>query len=298
MGRILRHQALLGDSVLMGATWFKLHVKEFLSDSKILQLSHEQVGILVRLWAINCNDGAIPSDPAALSRLVPGTTPKQMLKHMLSLAAFFSASECHPGMLESIRLKAELNAYETKVERLRETGRRGGLAPKANAKANASDSGKQMLKQMGPEEEGEEEREKEVLPPTPSAARKGRSPRKPRGVAEKPKDEPIIPQPVVDTVNEIYFLTPSQDSDGRIIRVDVATLAERIRGLMAGNTAITPDLLVESWRDYLGSKPLKIKAPQYFFGKREDNGEGANWHPYAALIWHNRAKANQTEVPA
>jgi len=48
-------------------------------------------------------------------------------------------------------------------------------------------------------------------------------------------------------------------------------------------------LLTMAWKDYLASDPKSIKAPQYFFGKAEDQGpNGANWYPWAKAIFVRR----------
>ena len=36
----------------------------------------------------------------------------------------------------------------------------------------------------------------------------------------------------------------------------------------------------------LKTRPTKLKAPQYFFGRQADNGDNAaNWRPFAKLIF-------------
>ncbi|WP_316410505.1 hypothetical protein [Mesoterricola sediminis] len=97
----------------------------------------------------------------------------------------------------------------------------------------------------------------------------------------------------MDAVNRIVGMTPKEDPAGRKIRLDAATLAERVNGLLREHQALTGDVLVQSWADYLATEPAMVKAPQYFFGRKDDQKDGAHWRAYAALIWHRQAKASR-----
>jgi uncharacterized protein YdaU (DUF1376 family) len=186
----------------MGAPWFKIHVQEFLSDSKILKLSNDKIGILLRLWCIACNDGCIPSNPKELSSLIPNTTPKQMLNHMLWIRTFFSESKSFPGALESVRLQRELAAYESKVEKLRESGRKGGNSPKANAKAFAFGECEANASKMLPEVEVEVE--KEVQPSVVVTAIAAPKPNgKPFGFQKEKPPREKKPKPETERLEDI-----------------------------------------------------------------------------------------------
>ena len=86
--------------------------------------------------------------------------------------------------------------------------------------------------------------------------------------------------------------TPREDESGRVIRVDAALLVERLDGLLKANADLTPEILERSWKAYVGGKPSKLKAPQYFFGEPGDQGNNAaNWRPFARLVWSARKPA-------
>ena len=91
--------------------------------------------------------------------------------------------------------------------------------------------------------------------------------------------------------------TPREDESGRVIRVDAALLAERLDGLLQANADLTPEILQRAWKAYVGGKPSKLKAPQYFFGRPSDQGDNAaNWRPFARLVWS--AARKPAPVPA
>ena len=137
------------------------------------------------------------------------------------------------------------------------------------------------------EKRREEKREKEEGTYVPSKKKR-----------KKPGVEPfsVYPQEVADAGNTILHATPEEDPDGRKIRIDMAKLAERLDRLCQSSKEITGPMLAKSWEDYLASKPMKIKAPQYFFGDKADNQDGANWYPWARLIWHQEHKLNPPKV--
>ena len=265
----------------MGAPWFKLYANDLLSDSKVRLLTDAQLGKLLKLWAFCCKDGSIPTDLAIASRLLGNCSSNDLAP----LVEFFSVSDANPAEMVSHRMMREQATYQEKAKKLRDNGALGGKKKQFNRLANATANA------LANSTESESESERKELPPTPSATRKGRK--------AKGKVDPFAeyPEPLIDAVNVIGDLTPSADPDGRAIRIDAAKLIERMDGMTKSNPAITPGLLAESWRDYLASKPMKIKAPQYFFGDAKDNGDGANWHPFARLIWHRQRKASERVEP-
>ena len=148
-----------------------------------------------------------------------------------------------------------------------------------------------------PYQEQEQEPEQEGLLPLPPSTdaqicslkvtRRRSSPKAP---AEVPG---LYPQEVTEAVNGIASLVPLQDPQGRKIKTDAAKLAHRLQACFQGHPSLTAEIAVQSWKDYLATKPEWIKAPHYFFGILENQrgGEGAHWHAYAAMIWHKAAKA-------
>lgn len=124
------------------------------------------------------------------------------------------------------------------------------------------------------------------VPPPPPRKRRGAVVRlKPGGGFQE------YPPETVQAVNAILDATPGKDSRDRAIRADGAVLTERVNSLLQGNPALTPEILIQAWRDYLATGPMMLKAPQYFFGAEADQKGGAHWRPYAAAIWHQQAKA-------
>jgi hypothetical protein len=121
----------------------------------------------------------------------------------------------------------------------------------------------------------------------------------------KPKADPFekFPEPLVTVCEKIIQQTPQKDPSDRLVRVDPALLIGRVDGLIQGNPAITPGLLLDAWVSYLATKPGMVKAPQYFFGSQADNKDGANWHPFARMIWNKQKNAEDRakallEVPS
>lgn len=120
-----------------------------------------------------------------------------------------------------------------------------------------------------------------------------RVPRRPREPKAPPAPPGTYPPHVADAVNQIATLTPARDPQDRSIKINPATLADRLSCLFQAYPGLSVEIAVQSWVDYLATKPAWIKAPHYFFGRKEDQKEGAHWHAYAAFIWHKQAKAKE-----
>ncbi|MEN6533986.1 MAG: hypothetical protein ABFD89_10015 [Bryobacteraceae bacterium] len=106
-----------------------------------------------------------------------------------------------------------------------------------------------------------------------------------------------VPVELLEAVGEIVQSCPGEDRDGRKIRVVRGDLLTRIMDIQENHSAITLKILVQSWLDYLGSQPAHIKAPQYFFGKAEDQGpNAANWLPFARAVYVRMQLSK--EIPA
>lgn len=103
-----------------------------------------------------------------------------------------------------------------------------------------------------------------------------------------------VPMEILLAVNSIMDSTPIEDQGGRKIRAVRAEVLNRVQGILASHTAVAPDDLVEAWRNYLDSNPRSIKAPQYFFGKLENQGpNGANWEPWVQGVFVRRQLAEK-----
>lgn len=278
----------------MAQPWFKLFPRDYLTDSKVRMLSREHRSMLLDLWCYCAMDGSIPADVEALARLL-GEPVATMRKAMEKLACFFVHQN---GALVSMRLQQEADAYEQKCQKLRESASKGGRSKAANAVANARANGtpdacqtlEQTLKQNPAETEAEAE--KETTPPAPP-----RGEPKPRRRGKIPADDLGVQPPleVLNAVGRIVELTPQVDSDGRKIRVVRSEVLIRVMRILAEHTSATPGILVQAWEAYLRTEPRMVKAPQYFFGRQEDQGDGAaNWYPYAKGIFIARQRAGVT----
>lgn len=284
----------------MAAPWFKIYSQELLADPKAKLLTHDQLGKLLLLWCYANEDGCcIPSDPQAIGCLLGIANKNQMVNQMVWIRRFFVPVEGDETRLVSLRLLEERQAYDEKCAKLRANGSRGGRPRKPDAKPNGYPDGFADGNQMAPEE-GRGKKEKENPPTPPSGLQGAPQPlapveakplrqRRPRGQAQAEAFKAYSPA-AVELTKAVLAETPREDEGGRMIRTDPALLVERLDGLLA-NPDLTPDILLRSWRAYVGGKPSKLKAPQYFFGKQGDNGDNAaNWRPFAKLIYTATAR--------
>ena len=280
--------------------WFKFFASDYLLDEGVDALPLEAQGILVRLWCLAWRDQFLKDDPDTLARRAM-VDPKAMRKHWPALRAFFSET---PDGLASDRMERErsesrgvsesrrLGARLTNEKRWgkRDAGRIAEPSP-ADRSAIAQRQGERIAQVSLSESESDTE-----LPP-PSGAPQPLAPveakplrqRRPRGQAQAEAFKAYSPA-AVELTKAVLAETPREDEGGRMIRTDPALLVERLDGLLA-NPDLTPDILLRSWRAYVGGKPSKLKAPQYFFGKQGDNGDNAaNWRPFAKLIYTATAR--------
>lgn len=132
------------------------------------------------------------------------------------------------------------------------------------------------------EQEQEQEQDKEKTPSTTSQGSRGTK-------AKKARVDDLGAQPpmeVLNAVGQIVKLTPKVDTDGREIRAIRGEILTRVQTILTEHPSATPEIMVMAWENYLKTRPTKIKAPQYFFGRQEDQGAtGANWYPYAKAIF-------------
>lgn len=255
----------------MSAPWFKVYSKELLSDPKVKLLTHEQLGMLLLLWAYANEDGCfIPSDPNQLAKLLGGVTGKQMVKHLVWILRFFAPVEGDPSRLQSFRLLAEQNAYAEKCQKLRENGTKGGRPPKPKAKPDGLPDGEPFEEPFGKPnktEEGRRKKEKE-LPPTPLPAATGSAPKgAPRRRRSRAEVLVAFPQQVQEVVNPLVEAWHGEDpEDGRKITVDLALFGGRVQEILTAHPEVSGETLLQAAQAYLASKRNRYKAPQYFFG--------------------------------
>lgn len=149
----------------MGMPYMRLFAKDFLGDAETSMLSNESIGVLVKLWCRICQDDYFIADGPTLSKIL-GKRADYALRDFEKVAHFFvpySGSKApsrpvqgtleglfkaplNPPCLTSARLFAEIQAYESKLEKLRSNGSAGGTARQANARNDV----KQMAKPPAP----------------------------------------------------------------------------------------------------------------------------------------------------
>ena len=107
----------------------------------------------------------------------------------------------------------------------------------------------------------------------------------------------VIAPAIVDTVNAVLEVCPEVQPRGKKcgapIRRDAGLLAEHIVAIMANPPeGLDLHMLVESWVAYLASNPGTVKAPQYFFGPKNDKDPfAAHWLTWAIQVSRRRTAA-------
>ena len=266
--------------------WFPIYASEMLGDEDFISWSPEERGCWITLSARCWADGSIPADIDRMAKLC-GCNAQAMLKHWSSITSKFEKVD---GMerYTSRRIEIERNLAIEKSEKL---SRRG----KAGAATRWCDEKRDMLKQClsNPKAMLDDA----TLPlPLPLPLEKN-TPLTPQGVnrgtrARKVKVDELtadVPIEILAAVNAIMDMTPIVDKGDRKIRATRPEVLTRVQGILASHTSITPSDLVEAWKNYLDSSPRSIKAPQYFFGKAENQGtNGANWEPWIKGLFVRR----------
>jgi uncharacterized protein YdaU (DUF1376 family) len=289
--------------------WFKMDPARFLQDQLVDSMTTLELGITTRFLCRQWVDGFIPNDLGKLARL-GRVTSSEMEAAWPTLSEFFPALD--EGRRANRFMWVEREFVKDSLKNLEDKGR--AAAKKrwdAERESRASD-GSPMPNPMGnplpnmdapvgdpmqDKTRQDRTRDKDIPPKggagggeagTPLRVPKRKS--APKASQEAPGR---LPQAVIDAVNQIARLCPKKDPQDRSIRVDVAKLADRIKGLFQDHPWLTVDVLVMSWRDYLASDPAWIKAPQYFFGQKASQKEGAHWEEHAAVVMHKQADARE-----
>lgn len=287
----------------MAAPWFKIFPLEILGKPETSQLTDDQIGKLLRLWALASLEGcSIPSDPIAIGKLLRMQKPNQMVNQMVWLSQFFRPTD-DPSKLVSTRLLKELQAYEDKCSKLRANGCLGGAPKRTKQEPNGYPNAQPNENQMAPEGEREEEVEKEKrITPTPSAALQGpgvvetRKKREPKPKA-KPSWQTAFTPEVLVLLDEVKQLWPSLAAgavqpfaNGQPVPIiSWPQTADRLCEIIkeGADTEILLAIGKRAVREWREGK--WIKAPQHFFGKSED----APWRAYYKAEVTNRAKREE-----
>ena len=275
----------------MAQLWFKFWAKEYLADAKVRALTYEKRGILQTLWAFAWEEGSIPADHEDLGVML-GIPAKAMRTHYEWITRFFVEDPKDSSRLVSPRLEMDREEADAKGSKARQSAMQRWSKRNANAYANALPTDERtQCEQVCVSHAGQGQgKEKESTPSTTSQGSRGTK-------AKKARVDDLGAQPpmeVLNAVGQIVKLTPKVDTDGREIRAIRGEVLTRVQTILTEHPSATPEILVMAWENYLKTRPTKIKAPQYFFGRQEDQGStGANWYPYAKSIFI----ARQQEVP-
>jgi uncharacterized protein YdaU (DUF1376 family) len=267
----------------MAQLWFKFWAKEYLADAKVRSLTYDKRGILQTLWAFAWEEGSIPADHEALGMML-GIPAKAMRTHCEWISRFFVADPSDSSRLVSPRLEMDREEADAKGSKARQSALQRWSKRNANAYANALPTDMQtQCEQVCVSHAGQGQgTEKESTPSTTSQGSRGTK-------AKKARVDDLGAQPpmeVLNAVGQIVKLTPKVDTDGREIRAIRGEILTRVQTILTEHPSATPEILVLAWENYLKTRPTKIKAPQYFFGRQEDQGStGANWYPYAKAIF-------------
>jgi uncharacterized protein YdaU (DUF1376 family) len=280
--------------------FFPIYANELLADEDFQAWNPAERGCWLTLTARCWSDGSIPSNIERMAKLC-SCNAEEMLKHWPSISSKFEESQTE-GRLISRRIEKERLLAIGKAEKISSRGKSGATARWAKEK-------EVMPKQCLSNAQGMLDDGTSPSPsPSPSttttttavevgvaALPRIKRPKTPKAPKEAPG---MFPKPVIDAVNAICLSCPKEDGDDhRKIRIDAATLADRITGILEASPEVKIEILTQAWTDYLASKPFRVKAPQYFFGKADDNGDGANWRPFARLVWHKMAKLAEKNQP-
>lgn len=98
---------------MMPDPWFKFYSTEFLLDARVNGLTLQEQAIVVRMWCVCHQTGALPDDPLAMARLI-GVSPKTLRSCWDHVRMMFTSSPDHPGMIRSSRLDDERMKAESK----------------------------------------------------------------------------------------------------------------------------------------------------------------------------------------
>lgn len=114
---------------------------------------------------------------------------------------------------------------------------------------------------------------------------RARGARKHPGGGHKLLDAETSPNRLQDALiarDAIIGMTPDEDASGRQISANKSVLLDRLKTLLESRPDITPEMLVETWRLYLRTNPKYLKAPQYFFGSKNNQKSeySANFEQY------------------
>lgn len=134
--------------------WFPFYAAEFLTDTKVLVMTNEQVGIYVKLLVIQWREGSIPSDMEKLGRMVGLLGDRIPLVLPLVCECFTIASD---ETLQNRRMEEVRREQLEKISQKTAAGKAG-----ANARWNKGLDATALPQQSGANSETMQEGDKEV----------------------------------------------------------------------------------------------------------------------------------------
>lgn len=275
--------------------WFKFYASDYLLDAGVDSLPLEAQAILVRLWCLVWRDQFLKDDPDTLARRAV-VDVRAMRKHWPALRSFFI--ETPDGLvsdrMEKERTESRATSESRRLGAQKTNEKRWGKRVAEVSPTDRSAIAQRPIERIAEVSLSESESDTEITTPLPPKGGRRR---------REPKPEPVdslgqpIPVELVESVGQIVESCPREDRDGRKIRVTRGDVLTRLMEIQKTHPAVTLGILVQAWTDYIASQPAHIKAPQYFFGKAEDQGpNAANWLPYARAVYV-RMQLSQ-EIPA
>ena len=89
---------------------------------------------------------------------------------------------------------------------------------------------------------------------------------------------------------------PKADPDGRKIVTDLALLCVNVDLILQKHPEVTPELLIEAARAYVGKEKFRYRAPQYFFGRGKAEDDPAPWVAECHLATHLETREAEREA--
>ena len=109
-----------------------------------------------------------------------------------------------------------------------------------------------------------------------------------------PDNGPGRLQDALKARDAIIGMIPDEDGSGRQVTANKSVLLDRLKAILDSRPDVTPETLIEAWVLYIRTSPKFLKAPQYFFGSKENqNSEySANYQQYMLEIMSNHGWNN------
>lgn len=109
---------------------FQWYARDFLADENVMQMGVAERGVYITLLSVCWLEKSIPADLAAMARMLPRMTARELGKHWALVGRCFSAHPTDPGRLVHRRLDEERRHQAERREKAAANGRQGGRPPK------------------------------------------------------------------------------------------------------------------------------------------------------------------------